>query len=325
MRTITLEEHFVSRRFREAVGAVDLGQGFRSMPDRQLNDVGEARIAEMGAGGIDFQVLSHMMFGDAAISKERQIGIAGDANDELAAAVAAHPDRFAGFATLPMANPAAAAAELARAVHELGLKGATIYGRTDGRFLDDPAFFPVLELAASLGVPIYLHPNAPTGALARELYAGFGPEVESALGSMAWGWHAETGLHVLRLIVARVFDRLPHLQIIIGHMGEMIPFMLDRIDTALTPAAMRAGLLRTVAETFRQNFYVTTSGLVTSPPFMLLHQTVGIDRILFAVDYPFSPMAESRHFLDTLPISQGDRDKISHRNAERLLNIAPLP
>jgi uncharacterized protein len=323
MRTITLEEHFVSRRFLDAVGEVDLGVGFRPMPSGQLADIGEGRLREMDDGAIDFQVISHMMFGHTDIPDGLRIELTRSANDELAAAVAAHPDRFAGFAILPMSDPEAAVEELARAVNVLGFKGAMIYGRTGGRFLDHPANFPVLELAASLGVPLYLHPNAPTDTLTNELYRGFTPEVENALGSMAWGWHAETGLHALRLIAAQVFDRLPNLQIIIGHMGEMIPAMLDRIDDTLTPPAARAGLLRTVAETFLEHFHVTTSGLFSAPPLILLLQTIGADRILFSVDYPFSPIAQARAFLDALAIETEEREKICHLNAERLLKIAP--
>jgi uncharacterized protein len=220
-----------------------------------------------------------------------------------------------------MSDTEASVRELDRTVSELGFKGVLINGRTDGRFLDHPSLFPVLERVAALGVPLYLHPGLPTETLRQEHYDGFGPSVSYVLGTAAWGWHAETGLHVLRMIVSRIFDRLPGLQVIIGHMGEMIPFMLDRVDERLTPAARREGLQCTVAETFRSNFWVTTSGMFSAPPFQLLHQVVGADRILFSVDYPFSSNSQGRTFLDGLAISPADKEKISYLNAERLLNL----
>jgi uncharacterized protein len=276
----------------------------------------------MAEAGIDLQVISHVVPTVTPLPAAQQIDIARSANDQAAEAVAAHPGRFAAFAALPMGDTHAAVRELDRAVSALGFKGALINGRTEGRFLDDPSLFPVLERAAALGVPLYLHPGLPTETLRREHYSGFSPAVSYALGTAAWGWHAETGLHVLRMIAARVFDRLPDLQVIIGHMGEMIPFMLDRADEWLTPVTRRDGLAGTVAETFRSNFWVTTSGMFTTPPFQLLHQILGPDRILFSVDYPFSPNSQGRAFLDALPVDPADKEKISHLNAERLLNLA---
>jgi hypothetical protein len=321
MRTIALEEHFISHRFLE-IAELNVGQGAAFDGSReQLVDLGVARLKEMDEGDIDMQVISHTVLGYAALTTEQHTQLATAANNQLASAVAAHPDRYAGLATLPMIDPQAGARELDRAVTDLGFKGAMINGRTDGRFLDDPIFLPVLDRANALGVPIYLHPNLPTETLRQEYYTGFDPYVSFALLGPAWGWHAETGLHVLRMICAGIFDRFPDLQIIIGHMGEMIPFMLERIEQWLTPLAQRQGLQRTVAETFRSNFFVTTSGLFTTPPFMLLLQTVGADRILFSVDYPYSPIANGREFLDSLPASPADKAKISHLNAERLLGL----
>ena len=322
MRTIALEEHFVSKRLAETVGAgpapVDPGRD-------EVTDLGPLRLQSMDEASIDVQVISHIWSTYAPLTPGQQIDIATAANDQLATAVAAHPGRFAGFATLPMADTQASVRELDRGVTELGFKGALIFGRAEGRFLDHPSLFPVLERAAALGVPLYLHPGLPTESLRREHYDGLTPAVSQALATAAWGWHAETGLHALRMIASRVFDRLPGLQVIIGHMGEMIPFMLDRIEERLTPAAQREGLERTVAETFRSNFWVTTAGLFTAPPFLLLLQAVGADRILFSVDYPFSSNRQGRAFLDALTISPADQEKISHLNAERLLNLPAVP
>ena len=325
MRTITLEEHFVSKRFLESAGVNLGGQGALDLSHSSVTDLGALRLKDMDESGIDLQVLSHVSPTYSPLTREQQIDIATAANDQMAAAIAAHPDRFAAFAALPMGDVHASVRELARTVGEHGFKGALINGRSDGRFLDHPSFVPILERAAALRVPLYLHPGLPTETLRREHYDGFGPSVSYALGTAAWGWHAETGLHVLRMIAARIFDRLPDLQIIIGHMGEMIPFMLDRADEWLTPAAQRDGLERTVAETFRSHFWVTTSGMFSAPPLHLLLQILGANRILFSVDYPFSSNRQGRVFLDRLVISSADKAKISHLNAERLLGLGDAP
>jgi predicted TIM-barrel fold metal-dependent hydrolase len=321
MRIITLEEHFVSKRFLESAGVNLGGQRALDLTHSAVTDLGDVRLKDMDESEIDVQVLSHVVPTYSPLSRAQQVDIARAANEQMAAAVAAHPQRFAAFAALPMGDVDGAVQELERTVREYHFKGALVNGRTDGLFLDHPSLFPILERAAGLGVPLYLHPGLPTETLRREHYEGFGPSVSYALGTAAWGWHAETGLHVLRMIAARIFDRLPDLRIIIGHMGEMIPFMLARADEWLTPAAQRDGLKRTVAETFRSHFWVTTSGMFSAPPFQLLLQVLGADRILFSVDYPFSPNAQGRAFLDALDLSPADREKVSHLNAERLLAL----
>ena len=179
-----------------------------------------------------------------------------------------------------MGDPAAAVRELSTEPSANSASKGRSSATADGRFLDHPSLFPVLQKAAELGVPLYLHPGLPTETLRREHFEGFSPSVSYILGTAAWGWHAETGLHALRMIAARIFDRLPDLQIIIGHMGEMLPFMLARADEWLTPAARRDGLERSVADTFRSNFWVTTSGMFTAPPFQLLQQMADVDRLL---------------------------------------------
>ena len=325
MRTITLEEHFVSRRFIETIG-VDLGgqQGL-DLSGSEVTDLADVRLRQMDESGIDVQVISHVVPTFAPIPETQDHEIASAANDQAAAAVARHPDRFAAFAALPMSNPHTAAIELRRAVTKLAFVGALINGRANGTFLDDPAYRPLLETAVELQVPLYLHPGLPTASLRAEHYSGFGPSVSYALGTAAWGWHAETGLHALRLIAAGVFDQLPDLQIILGHMGEMIPFMLCRADEWLTPAAEAENNLQlSVADTFRRNFWITTSGMFSSPQFLLLHQVLGPDRLLFSIDYPFSPNSQGRAFLDALEISPSDKEKLSHGNAERLLNLPPV-
>ena len=291
----------------------------------RLLDLGEGRIAEMDSQGIDVQVLSMAQPGLEHSAADRAVPVARAFNDRVAEAVAAHPDRFAAFAALATAAPDEAARELARAVNELGLKGALVNGRTQERFLDDQFFWPVFESAEALGVPIYLHPMPPPQAVYDAYYSGFSDAVGFMLAAPAWGWHIETGLHALRLILAGVFDRFPALQIIIGHMGEAIPFMLARADEtlsgrlALDPGRVRLEL--SVAEYFHRNFHITTSGMFHDAPLQCALQTLGADRIMFAVDHPFSDGGDGRRFLEAAALSDADRAKIAHGNAERLLGL----
>lgn len=323
MRVIAIEEHFLPAAFRRTAGAapgVSVEAGLGGRPPafiERLADVGGARLADMDAAGIDVQVLSAAVVGLPAGGIDRDLARA--ANDELAAVVRAHPDRYAGLAFLPMWDPDAAADELRRCVAELGMKGAIVNGTIDGRFLDDPVFEPVLATAERLDVPIYLHPAPPPPAVFGAYFGGLPDAVADVLSRAGWGWHVETGLHSLRLVVAGVFDRYPGLQVIIGHMGENLPFSLARANTTLTPVT--PGLQRPVAEYFTTNFFYTTSGYFTVPPLLCALEVVGADRLIFAVDYPFSGNAEGRRFLDGLPISPADRAKIAHGNAERVLKL----
>jgi len=286
----------------------------------RLADLETLRLQDMDTSGIDLQVISDIGSSLAPRSGDEGVRLTRESNEQVAAACAAHPDRFAGFATLPMAEPGAAVGELERAVRSLGLQGAMLFGTTNGRFLDDPAFLPVLEQAAALSVPLYLHPTTPPAPVREAYYTGLDPAVGFVLSTSGWGWHSEVGIHALRLILAGVFDRLPTLQIIIGHMGEMIPFMLARIDETLTPLAKQ--LQQPVSEYFLRNFHMTTSGFFTDPPLLLAMQVMGADRIMFSVDYPFSTNEQGRAFLDHASLSPADKEKISHLNAERLLRLA---
>lgn len=323
LKIITIEEHFKLAETPKAMGKLlpggATGLHFPAFdpPDSQLEDIGAGRLQQMDALGIDIQVLSPP--GMQTFQAAEAVALARDANDQLAAAIAAHPDRFAGFATLPTPDPQAAAAEFERAVHQLGLKGAMIYGRTGDRFLDDPAFRPILEAAEALDVPIYLHPGIPMKAVRDVYYAGFDPLVSASFAAFGWGWHMETGIHALRMILGGVFDRYPRLQLILGHWGEMIPFYLARFDESLNPVTTY--LQRPVADYFLQQMYVTPSGMFTLPPFLLTLQIIGADRILYALDYPFMQDPHVRTFLETAPISPADKEKIAHGNAEKLLKL----
>jgi predicted TIM-barrel fold metal-dependent hydrolase len=320
MRTIALEEHFWTPATADAIAALrnpDAASGGEL--DANLADLGERRLAAMDAAGIDVQVISHTTPGVQHLDAEQAIALARDANDRLSRAVAEHPDRFAGFATLPTAAPESAADELERAVAELGFKGAMINGHTRGRFLDDPTFDVLHARAARLGVPLYLHPTEPVPAVREAYYEGFAPAVTWFLSAAAWGWHAETALHVLRMILGGVFERHPQLRLVIGHMGEMLPFMLARIDDNLPPRV--TGLPRLPSEYVLDNVHITTSGLFTLPPLLCALMVLGAERILFSVDWPYAPNEEGRRLLETAPLSPADLERIAHGNAEALLGI----
>ena len=320
MRTITLEEHFLSNGFRESMNKNNLGGSIPGEVQTKLSDLGSIRLQDMDASGIDLQIISHNVVDTSSLSTKENIELTQAANDQLAEAIAAHPDRFAGFAMLPMSDPAAAVVEMKRAISSLGFKSIMINGTTNGLFLDDPSFLPILEEAVASNVPVYIHPAEPPPAVRNAYYLGFDPAVNFVLSTSGWGWHSETAIHALRLILSGVFDRLPTLQIIIGHMGEMMPFMLDRINNTLGSAAKH--LQHRVPEYFLQNFSITTSGFFTDPPLLVALQVMGADRILFSVDYPYSTNAQGRTFLDNASISPADKEKISHLNAERLLHLA---
>ena len=320
MRTITLEEHYATRALLDA--PIENSQyDLRAFPPlvAKLCNLDEGRIAAMDAAGIDVQVLSLTSPGVEQLDVADAIAIARDANDQLAAAVRRHPTRFAGFAALPTAAPDTAADELERTVRDYGFKGAIINGHTRGRYLDDQFFWPILERAEALDVPLYLHPTPPPRAVVEVAYAGLSPQVTMLLSTGAWGWHIETAQHVLRLILSGAFDRYPRLRLVIGHLGETLPFMLPRFDIALPVQA--TGLGRPVSAYLRENVYYTFSGFNWTPAFLDLFLQVGADHVMFSADYPYASMEEARAFLDRLPVSPTDKERIAHGNAERLLRL----
>jgi uncharacterized protein len=324
MRTITLEEHFVSPGFLAGPGK-DFAAQLRSRGprgirmDEQLQDIGDKRIAEMDAAGIDMQVLSLNSPGVEQAEAAEQLSIAVESNDFLAEAVKKHPSRFAAFAILPTAVPDKAAEELERRVRQQGFKGALINGHTRGRYLDDKFFWPILERAEALNVPIYLHPTVPPKAVVEASFGGFSPSVTAMLTGGAWGWHIETATHLIRMILGGVFDRYPKLQVAVGHLGEGIPFMLPRLNRNLPKEV--TNLHRPIAAYLRENVHYTFGGFNFPATFLNLLLEVGVGRIMFSVDYPYGSMAEARAFLQHLPVSEADRERIAHGNAEKLLGL----
>jgi predicted TIM-barrel fold metal-dependent hydrolase len=331
MRTITLEEHYATAAFMEGPGRQlksqaqaahahpQVAAGYAQLID-QLCDLDDRRIADMDAAGIDMQVLSLTSPGTEQLDATGAVALARDANDHLADAVRRHSSRFAGFAALPTAAPDTAADELERTVREYGFKGALINGHIRGRYLDDPFFWPILERAEALQVPLYLHPTPPPQSVIAASYTGnYAPEVTAGLSTAAWGWHIETAIHVLRLILSGAFDRYPSLQLIIGHLGETLPFMLPRLNLGLPPQVTK--LDRPIGAYLRENLHYTFSGFNYIPAFLDLLLQVGVNRIMFSADYPYSSMVQARTFLDQLPVSPADKERIAHGNAERLLRL----
>ncbi|MGD0005912.1 MAG: amidohydrolase family protein [Anaerolineaceae bacterium] len=331
MRTITLEEHYASPAYLEGPGSQlkQQAQEARAHPRsgmdmarlvEQLCDLDQLRIADMDAAGIDMQVLSLNSPGVEQLDASEAVTIARQTNDWLAQAVQRHPDRFAGFAVLPTSAPGAAADELERTVREFGFKGAAINGHTRGRYLDDDFFWPILERAEALQVPISIHPTMPPQSVIEAYYVGnFAPEVTRMLAMAGWGWHIETAVHVLRLILSGAFDRYPGLQLIIGHLGEGLSSMMSRIDHTLPQPVTK--LKRPVRAYLCENIHYTFSGFNYTAPFLDLLLNVGVDQIMFSADYPYASMAQARAFLDQLPVSPADKERIAHGNAERLLRL----
>jgi predicted TIM-barrel fold metal-dependent hydrolase len=323
MRTIAVEEHFAPPGFLDGAGR-GLKERFMQSGPRglriveELGEVGEKRLAAMDSAGIDMQVLSLNAPGNEQLEAADSLALARASNDFLADAVQRHPSRFAGLAALPTAAPDEAAAELERRIKQ-GFKGALINGHSRGRYLDDKFFWPILERAETLDVPIYLHPTHPPKAVIEAQYSGFSPLVGGSLINGAWGWHIETAVHVIRLMLGGVFDRYPKLQIVIGHLGEGLPFMLPRLDRNLAPAVTR--LERSLGDYLRQNIHYTFGGFNFPATFQNLLSEVGVARIMFSVDFPYSAMAEARAFLEQLPVSAADRERIAHGNAETLFRL----
>jgi len=321
MRTITLEEHFATPEILKKSAEIQPASriNFVKAVEEKLLDLGKLRIADMDAAAIDLQVISLTNAGLDKLDGPTATALVHDANDKLADAVRTHPERLAGFAALALQEPEKAAAEFERCVRKLGFKGTLIHGTTKGVFLDDPRFTPIFEVAQALDVPVYLHPTLPPKPVEEAYYSGLSDQIAFYLSTSAWGWHVETGMHCLRLIVSGLFDRFPKLNIIIGHMGEDLPFSIARAESVLSRATNH--LKRKIGEYFQDNFYITTSGYFTVPPHLCTLQVMGADRVLFSVDYPYSPNTIGRNFLNTLPVSPQDLAKISHGNAERLLKL----
>lgn len=333
MKRIAVEEAFVTEEiaaeWKKVLASKFVEPGFRMMGQTilgddpgarrvhaRLVDVGAGRIAQMDADGIDMALLSLTSPGVQAFDAVTATQLAAHANDVLAAAVAANPARLAGLAAVAPNYPAGAALELARA-RKLGMKGFIINSHTMGQYLDDPKFWPIFEAAQALDMPLYLHPREPGPAMVA-------PFLDYGLYFAGWGFAVETATHAMRLIMCGLFDQFPKLRIVLGHMGEGLPFWLQRIDNRyllqVKIGAVKA-LPRLPSEYFLSNFVITTSGVMSAPALKLSLEVLGVERIMFAADYPYESVEEGVKFLDTVDISDADRKKIYATNAERYFNL----
>jgi uncharacterized protein len=328
MRVVAIEEHFtVPDLVKRIDPAVASRRGYRPRnapksgpnPLSFLPEIGETRLRLMDEAGITMQVLSSTGPGPDLLPGADGVKLAREMNDYLAGAVARKPDRFAGFASLPMASPDACPDELRRAVKELRFAGAMVNGTTDGRFLDHPGYDGLLAAAVELDVPIYIHPHLPPESVRQAYYSDLPGGAGRVLESAAWGWHQETAIHVLRMVMAGTLDKHPKLKLIIGHMGEMLPVMLRRIDE--TSANDVDHLERPPSQQIVDQVWITTSGVFSEPPFLAALTTFGIDRIMFSVDYPYAPNSMGRKFLDTISLAPADMEKLTHKTADALLRL----
>lgn len=312
---IALEEHYWDA---ELVSKLTGAEGTRS-PDllQRLHDLGEIRLREMDEAGIDIQVLSHGAPSGQKLPEDIAVSLVRGVNDRLHQAISLHPTRFAGFAALPTIHPEAAADELDRCVSDLGFKGAMIHGLTNGLWLDDKRFWPIFARAEKLGVPIYLHPSFPHADVMKAYYADYAKDYPQVIRA-AWGYTVEAATQAIRLVLSRVFETHPGLNIVLGHMGETLPFLLWRINQALSRPGHEELSFR---EQFTRHFYVTTSGNFSTPALMCTMTELGMDRIMFAVDWPFVANKPAMDWVNDLQISRDDKTKLLSGNAKRLLRM----
>lgn len=324
MKTIGTEEHFVTDEVVAAWRQLEPAateEACVSTPEgsigERLREVGERRIAAMDEAEVDIQVISLTSPGLHNLPPSEAAHLQVETNDRIAEWVTDYPDRFQGFATLAVPAPDAAAGELERAVTKLGFDGGVVFGRTGERNLDHPGNWPIFEAAESLRAPLYLHPQIPQQGVRAALYSDFDDSIDLAFSAYGLGWHYECGVQFLRLALAGVFDRFPDLRVVLGHWGELVLFYLDRADIL----ALEAGLPHPFSEYFRRNVYITPGGHYSQRYLRWAIEMVGVERILFATDYPYSPGPDggAERFLDITGLDPADRERIASGNWNRLM------
>ena len=312
---IALEEHYWDK---ELISHLGDGEATRSpkMMER-LYDLGDIRIREMDEAGIDMQLISHGAPSGQKIEADIGPKLISGMNDRLAEAIKPHPDRLAAFAALPTAAPEAAADELERSVTELGFKGAMICGLTNGKFHDEKQFWPIFARAEKLDVPIYMHPSFPDDRIIDAYYKEYIKDFPMVMRA-AWGYTVETATQAIRMVLSGMFEEYPKLKIILGHMGETLPYQLWRIDQALSRPGHSTIKFR---EVFSEHFWITTSGHFSTPALLTSMMELGSDKIMFAVDWPFVANTPAMEWFETVQISAADRKKILSENARALLKL----
>lgn len=331
MKLIATEEHYMSKAVNEqymkvmtklvspAIRARLEGLQHFLESNREISDLGELRLAAMDKQGVDIQVISYGNNSPMDLPPESAVLLCRQANDELAAAIQKHPTRFAGFAVLPVGNPQAAAEELTRAVKELGFVGASLNGVYRGRFFDEPEYFPIFEKAAQLNVPVYFHPGFPDEKVSDYYYRGenIPADVSAVFSAYGYGWHVDAGIHMIRMLLSGIFERLPDLKVITGHWGELVPYYFNRLDDYFFKSM--TGFDRKFSDIYKEHVYITPSGIMSRSTAMLAIEEMGADHVLWSCDFPYVRREDGKDFLMELDLSEDARGKIAYKNAETLL------
>ncbi|MBC2255595.1 amidohydrolase [Listeria ivanovii] len=332
MKIITIEEHFesevITNEINKVTGNLISGQVSEEMfeymqkelpSQAEMQDTKE-RLKFMDKHGIDVQVLSYGNTSPQNLDPKDSVPLVKQANNELAKVIGENPDRFAGFAVLPVGSPVEAANELKRAVEELGFKGALVKGTYNNKYFDDAFFFPIFEMAEKLDVPIYFHPSFIPANVTEQYFTSdaWSDVVTGIFSSAGFGWHMDVGIQVVRMIVSGIFDKLPNLKIITGHLGEMVPMFLERMDDTISHWAK---LDQKISDYYRTNIYVTPSGLLYKNEWKFLLNELDEEHIIYALDYPFVKPENAGTFLDSLDLSDETKAKIAYKNAEKLLHL----
>jgi 2,3-dihydroxybenzoate decarboxylase len=311
---IALEEHYWDRELADTYEGVDRVSDPKLI--ERLCDLGALRLREMDEAGVDLQILSHGAPSTQKLAGADAVALTQRVNDRLAAVVSANPKRLGAFSALPTSEPKAAADELERTT-KLGFKGAMLHGLANGIFFDDRRFWPIFERAQALGVPIYLHPSVPLQTVMDAYYKEYVKDFPMVIRA-GWGYTVETATHAIRLVLSGLFDVYPKLKIVLGHLGETLPFLVWRIEHAL---ARPGGKQLSFRDTLCQHFYITTSGNFSTPALLCCMMEMGIDRILFSIDWPFVPNKPGVQWLEELPLADEDKAKLASGNAKRLFRL----
>ncbi|MET0537639.1 MAG: amidohydrolase family protein [Xanthobacteraceae bacterium] len=311
---IALEEHYWDRELADTYEGIERVSDAKTI--ERLCDLGALRLREMDEAGVDMQILSHGSPSTQKLEGEKAVSLTRAANDRLREVVSGNPKRFAAFAALPTSDPKAAADELERTT-KLGFKGAMIHGLANGVFFDDRRFWPIFERAQALDVPIYLHPSVPLQTVMDAYYKEYMKDFPMVIRA-GWGYTVETATHAIRLVLSGLFDAYPKLKIVLGHLGETLPFLVWRIEHAL---ARPGGKQLSFRDVFCQHFYITTSGNFSTPALLCCMMEMGIDRILFSIDWPFVPNKPGMQWLKEVPLCDEDKNKLASGNAKRLFRL----
>ncbi|PNZ70083.1 amidohydrolase [Staphylococcus croceilyticus] len=332
MKSINFEEHYVVDEIQQEtmkhmssdskgvpmktmLEGLEQKSGFTDADEIKHHD---KRIKFMDEQDVQMQVLSYGNGAPSNLEGERAIELCKKANDTLAEYVQEHPDRFVGFATLPINEPEAAIEEFKRCVNELGFKGALIMGHPKSGFLDQDEYDGLFAAAEAMDAPIYLHPSPVPSDVYQAYYKGNYPDVTAAtFACFGYGWHVDVGIHAIHLVLAGILDRYPNLNLIIGHWGEFVPFFLERMDNILFADHLK----HPISYYFKNNFYITPSGMLTKPQFDLIKTEVGVDRILYSADYPYVEPENLGTFLSELGLTEEEQEKISYKNGAKLLGL----